>query len=75
MGIKEFELPLDINNAQADPQIPEFTAPFILDDRYKIKLKIKRKLINLRGLLKTHLNQLRKKRILGLVFFLFSQIQ
>ncbi len=44
MDGKEFELPSDINIAQADPQIPEFTAPFILDDRYKIKYKNKTKL-------------------------------
>ena len=39
-----FELPSDVNAIQADPQIPEFTAPFILDDRYKIKYKNKTKI-------------------------------
>ena len=36
--------PSDINTVQADPQIPEFTAPFILDDRFKIKYKNKTKI-------------------------------
>ncbi len=44
MDSKEFELPSDLNTSQADPQIPEFTAPFILDDRYKIKYKNKTKI-------------------------------
>ena len=44
MDSKKFELPSDINTVQADPQIPEFTAPFILDDRYKIKYKNKTKI-------------------------------
>ena len=39
MDGKEFELPTDINTAQADPQIPEFTAPFILDIKSNIKIK------------------------------------
>ena len=44
MDSKKIELPSDINTVQADPQIPEFTAPFILDDRYKIKYKNKTKM-------------------------------
>ena len=44
MDSKKFESPSDINTVQADPQIPEFTAPFILDDRYKIKYKNKTKM-------------------------------
>ena len=44
MDSKKLELPPDMNIAQADPQIPEFTAPFILDDRYKIKYKNKTKM-------------------------------
>ena len=44
MDGKKIELPSDINVAQADPQIPEFTAPFILDDRYKINYKNKKKI-------------------------------
>ena len=75
MDGKEFELPTDINTAQADPQIPEFTAPFILDDRYKIKYKNKTKLNKPKRLLKIHLNQVGKKKILGLAFSLLSQIQ
>jgi len=43
MDSKKFELPSDNNTVQVDPQIPEFTAPFILDDRYKIKYKNKTK--------------------------------
>ena len=40
---KSFESPSDIISIEADPQIPEFTAPFILDDRYKIQYKNKTK--------------------------------
>ena len=38
---KNFESLSDIGVAEADPQIPEFTAPFILDDRYKTQYKNK----------------------------------
>ncbi len=40
---KNFESPSDINITEADPQIPEFTAPFILDDRFKTQYKNKTK--------------------------------
>ena len=40
---KSFESLSDINLTEADPQTPEFTAPFILDDRYKIQYKNKAK--------------------------------
>ncbi len=40
---RSFESPSDIISAEADPQIPEFTAPFILDDRYKVQYKNKTK--------------------------------
>ena len=40
---KSFESPSDIISVEPDPQIPEFTAPFILDDRYKIQYKNKTK--------------------------------
>ena len=41
---ERMKYPSDINTVQADPQIPEFTAPFILDDRFKIKYKNKTKI-------------------------------
>jgi len=40
---KNFESPSDIALAEAVPQTPEFTAPFILDDRYKIQYRNKTK--------------------------------
>ncbi len=41
---KSLESPSDIISLEADPQIPEFTAPFILDDRYKTQYKNKTKI-------------------------------
>ena len=40
---KILEPPSDFIMVEADPQIPEFTAPFILDDRYKVQYKNKTK--------------------------------
>ena len=40
---KILEPPSDFIMAEADPQTPEFTAPFILDDRYKVQYKNKTK--------------------------------
>ena len=40
---KTFKSSSDIIVTEADPQTPEFTAPFILDDRYKIQYKNKTK--------------------------------
>ena len=40
---KNLETLSDISISEADPQIPEFTAPFILDDRYKTQYKNKTK--------------------------------
>jgi len=40
---KTLEPPSDFIMAEADPQTPEFTAPFILDDRYKVQYKNKTK--------------------------------
>ena len=40
---KNLEPPSNFIMAEADPQTPEFTAPFILDDRYKVQYKNKTK--------------------------------
>ena len=40
---KNFESPSDFITTEADPQTPEFTAPFILDDRFKVQYKNKTK--------------------------------
>ena len=40
---KNFDSPSDISITEVAPQIPEFTAPFILDDRFKIQYKNKTK--------------------------------
>ena len=65
----KFESPSDINVIEIDPQVPEFTAPFILDDRYKIQYKNKTKRNNPKRIVETPFEPKQKEENTWLSFY------